>query len=53
MVTGCGKKQVIEHLQADLPGEAEINEIEVSLARIIAEEEGAREETLSRRNLGF
>lgn len=32
-------KQVIEHLQADLPGEAEIDEIEAGLAKMTAEEE--------------
>ena len=31
-------KQTIEHLQADLPGEAEISEIEADLAKMVTKE---------------
>jgi hypothetical protein len=37
-------KQVIEHLQTDLPGEAEINKIQVEIAKIIAKETAVKEE---------
>ena len=37
-------KQIIEQLQAELPGNAEICEIEADIAKIVAREEAIKEE---------